>query len=174
MAHFGQWVKKIRNKLGLSQQQWADALSLKTREGVALIEKRSSPKLRGDTLESLLEFLGYSTLEEMNVAWRTGAMPDLNAIERRLGFVQPAQDDAYIRIPAESYEALSEWAKSLGHPSIEVYLLRMARIWTNHSISSAPPPPQESGRATPAETRSVSRSQKPDPARQSARRRRQR
>jgi len=82
---FGEWLKRIRDKLGLTQTQFADVIGLKARETVGKWESNQTPVMRGANGEALLAFLGYSDIEEMEHAWKSQAWPDMELLRSRAG-----------------------------------------------------------------------------------------
>jgi transcriptional regulator with XRE-family HTH domain len=86
--HFGLWLRRVREKLGLTQGKMAKALGLKSYISVRDIEQRDERSMRGTTAEALLEMLGYRDEEDLDRAWRVGEIPDLAGVRRRLAEAQ--------------------------------------------------------------------------------------
>lgn len=82
--HFGEWMKKIRNKLGLDQSEMGRWLKLTSYQAVHFMEQKPHRAMRGRTAEAAMELLGYSTEAELDLAWKSGAMPDLEAVKERI------------------------------------------------------------------------------------------
>jgi transcriptional regulator with XRE-family HTH domain len=83
---FGPWLKRIRDKLGLSQTAFADRIGLKARETVGKWESTARlDAMRGANVEALLAFLGYADIEEMDRARKSDTWPDMTLLRTRLG-----------------------------------------------------------------------------------------
>lgn len=80
----------------------AKALGLKSYISVRDIEQRAERSMRGTTVEAVLDLLGYRDEEHLDVAWRSGALPDLRDAKARL---QEAQSLANGEDPTASFDA---------------------------------------------------------------------
>ena len=109
--HFGAWLKRLRQRLQLTQPEFAELLGLEARESVGSIESRADVQMRGTTLEALLELLGVRDRADLDELWRENRMPDLEEIRRKLARRAPVDPRARpvtlaITITPELYERL--------------------------------------------------------------------
>lgn len=113
--HFGEWVKRVRGKLGLTQKQMAKLLGLESPVTIHLHEKRADRSMQSSTAEGLLDLLGYASDAELDSAWRSGAMPDIPAAKARLAeAAKLSRRDEEVRFTPQLTANMFRWLAS--HP----------------------------------------------------------
>lgn len=98
----GNFLRRIRGKVNVSQDQWARAIGLKTREAVANIEKRDTASMQPATEEALLELLGYQSIDDLIQAARDGIFPSISAIRAKIRTIQD-------RTISDAFSSLAEF-----------------------------------------------------------------
>lgn len=82
-ANFGQWLKKFRTRLGVSQSAFAGLLGLESHAAIYQAEQKAERRLQAGTVESLLELLGLMWEEELDGLWKQWKLPDMDEVRRR-------------------------------------------------------------------------------------------
>jgi transcriptional regulator with XRE-family HTH domain len=115
-AHFGEWLKKVRERLGLTQSEFAALVGLDTYMTVRLWERSPEPKMRGIPREGLLSVLALEDEADLNSLWRAGAMPDITALRQRVEKLQSLGRQLTVTVRGEIYEEIEARAKKRGVP----------------------------------------------------------
>jgi DNA-binding XRE family transcriptional regulator len=118
--NFGEWLKKVRARAGLSQKEMASLLGLESYAAVYLIEQKPERRLQPSTLEALLDLLGLTWEEELDEMWLHWRLPDRGSVRARVTAMLSREGPLAV-IAAIAREA------GLSSEEVSNYLLRAAR-----------------------------------------------
>lgn len=152
-AHFGKWLAKVRMRLRLSQEEFAELLGLSTGQAIYQAERKDERRLRGDTLESLLEILGLIREEDLDELWQQWELPDIQLARVRVNdlLADRLKTLDYLEHLAKSEglkveQVVAHFQKKLGPTGRSVGV--GVRGATSESKSKRSAPPGESGDET--------------------------
>ena len=82
-SDFGAWLKKFRDRLGVSLEEFAYALGLKSRHSVWQAEQKPKRVGRGGTEEGIMYLAGCATAEDLDRMVADWRFPPLAEVAKR-------------------------------------------------------------------------------------------